>query len=799
MFVLDTLRDLTDRLPLVGGGGYQDDEDYDLPQKAVKAPPALNQALGVRRIAEGHMVDESGKSYCVWRVVGADIDNENVVNGWSNFLNSMEFPVQVLVRQHSPDLGEVRRRLAEARPPVMRSGPIGEVCNSLLEYLEQIEGRGDVVTRRWFLIAPADKLVEAAVLLESSGLGHWQLDEPGLSELLQASASGMGLGHSDDVFQMRELGDCLELGHRSVSVFEYHKWPRRIGPDFFDRLFRLGEEMDLSMWIWPVGQRESHTRLRSQRTRFEGARLEAVHKGKMVSPDVELAIEDATRLSEEVQRGVSRLYRVTITLAVYARTRSELERSRKNVDAFIRSNLGGLRLLRYRQAKGYHAMMPVLRRGPGEMHLTDTGTMLRLFPFGPPDLDKREGALFGLDMRSRTPVIYDAWSSEAINPHMVVMARAGAGKSYLTSLRVLREAQRGVRVYIIDPEGEYSVITQQLGGRVLIPGNPDFGVNPFRVRFARESDLAERIGGLSVLVGLMLEGELDQNRKAIIDRSLSEFYALELQKASERGDRDLGNGGIVDFVNFLKQDDTSGKGAELGHLLEKYATGSSRYLMAGGGADLLAEEPVVTCFNLKNLSAGQKPVATSICAETVWGLGVSDPRPRLMVVDECWTVLQTPSGAEALLQIAKRARKYRLGLMTITQDVDDFLGEHQEGGAVTGHAGRSILQNSSTKLVLSQDPAALPTVVEAVSLNDSAASFLASARRGQGLLLTQWGTFPLEVVATEMEHRLITDRSWLQFGDDEGAVVESDDDVADVAGRLLTSMRQGRDQERTDG
>ena len=106
-------------------------------------------------------------------------------------------------------------------------------------------------------------------------------------------------------------------------------------------------------------------------------------------------------------------------------------------------------------------------------------------------------------------------------------------------------------------------------------------------------------------------------------------------------------------------------------------------------------------------------------------------------------------------------QKYWLGLMTITQDVDDFLGEHQEGSAVTVHAGRSILQNSSTKLVLSQDPAALPTVVDAVSLNDSAASFLASARRGKGLLLTQWGTFPLEVVATEMEHRLITDHSWL--------------------------------------
>ena len=163
-----------------------------------------------------------------------------------------------------------------------------------------------------------------------------------------------------------------------------------------------------------------------------------------------------------------------------------------------------------------------------------------------------------------------------------------------------------------------------------------------------------------------------------------------------------------------------------------------------------------------------------------------------MVVDECWTVLQTQSGAEALLQIAKRARKYRLGLMAITQDVQDFLEEHSEGGAITGHAGRSMLQNAAAKLVLNQDPAALPSVADALALSEAAVSFLATAQRGQGVLLTQWGNFPLEVVATPEEHNLITDRSWLQFGATEAPPEE---DMAKVAERLLHSMRRSRGAE----
>ena len=161
--------------------------------------------------------------------------------------------------------------------------------------------------------------------------------------------------------------------------------------------------------------------------------------------------------------------------------------------------------------------------------------------------------------------------------------------------------------------------------------------------------------------------------------------------------------------------------------------------MRGDARDLMAHEAPVTSFNLKNLAGPMKPVAIAVCAEVVWGLAVTRRRPRRLIVDECWTVLATPSGAESLLTIVKRARKHQLGLLTITQDVQDFLAEDHSAGLITGHAGRALLQNSATKFAMSQDPAALYQVVDALGLNDDIRVFLSHTRRGQGVFIGEDG------------------------------------------------------------
>ena len=223
-------------------------------------------------------------------------------------------------------------------------------------------------------------------------------------------------------------------------------------------------------------------------------------------------------------------------------------------------------------------------------------------------------------------------------------------------------------------------------------------------------------------------------------------------------------------------------GPRLAHLLSTFSTGSAQFLMSGDARDLVSQEAPVTSFNLKNLPNRLKPVATSVCAEVVWGLAVTNPRPRVLVVDECWTVLATPSGAEALLTIVKRARKYQLGLCAITQDVQDFLAENSGAGLITGHAGRSLLQNSAYKLALQQDAAALPLVQQALGLNDDVAGFLAGSVRGQGVLVGERGDcYPLEVVSTPEERVVVMDQSWRGDGDAGAEELEETMDASEVA------------------
>ena len=761
-----------------------------------KSLTALGNLSQIRRLNGDTVEDFSGNRFVVWKVAGCEPSNMAILNGWLVMLNSIEYPIQVLIRQHAPDLSDVRRKFIDSRPETMQEGRINDVGNSMLDYLQSMEDGGQVVNRRWFVVAAESKVMELSSLMAQSGFDAVRLGHDELELLVQACISGMGYGHTQEVYQVREESMDLELNHRYMGVYDVHRWPRRMSLLFLEQLLRTGEEMDLSLWIWPVTQRESHTRLLMQRSRFEGARLTAEQKGKLVPPEVDLAIADVVRISDEVERGVSRLFRRTMTVAVYGRSREQLKEVGEKLSSHFRSYLSGVRLAKLRQGKGFAAMMPALRKGLGEMDLTDSGTMLRMFPFGPQDLDQREGTLLGMDLRSRTPVIYDPFNPRAMNGHMVVMARSGAGKSFFTKLRVLREALRGIPVYLIDPEGEYGVITRALGGEVFVPGSPGYGLNPFVVGYTEEGDLTKRVSSLCSLVGVMLEGELDQDLKAVIDRCLTGFYAKELREA--KGNHILGQGGMASFYEYLMSDEAEeSKGKVLAHLLSPFATGSARFLMRGDTRDLLADEKPVTSFNLKNLSGPLKPIATSVCSEVVWGLAVTAPRPRLLVVDECWTVLATPSGAEALITIVKRARKYQLGLMTITQDVQDFLAEQSGAGLITGHAGRSLLQNSAMKLAFSQDPAALGQVVEALGLNDEVGQFLAGALRGQGVLVGESGNyFPIEIVSTQLERDLVTDDSWRQDGEvvvDSG--LEEDERERELAEMLQHRLQRERESE----
>ncbi len=320
-----------------------------------------------------------------------------------------------------------------------------------------------------------------------------------------------------------------------------------------------------------------------------------------------------------------------------------------------------------------------------------------------------------------------------------MLARSGSGKSFATKLGVLRGLCRGVTVYMIDPEGEYADMARSAGGRVLSPGVAGQGMNPFVIDRADREELLQRIGSLRRLIEVMVGERLSAERRAALDHALAGYYA----RPSERT-------GFRDFYAFLEENDPEG----LSKLLRPFATGSLRHLLSDEGDDLLRNEALVTVFDLRLLEPELRPAAAMVCTETVWAAAARDPKPRLLVVDEVWSIMQHPEGAAFMVSMAKRARKHRLGLQFITQDVQDLLSE-DTSRTITGHSGRALLQNAAFKLLLQQDAAAISTVADAFDLPQDLQRWLVSCPRGDGLLLAKGERFPIRIEATPEETELI--------------------------------------------
>ncbi|MDE2987049.1 MAG: ATP-binding protein, partial [Chloroflexota bacterium] len=265
------------------------------------------------------------------------------------------------------------------------------------------------------------------------------------------------------------------------------------------------------------------------------------------------------------------------------------------------------------------------------------------------------------------------------------------------------------------------------------------GMNPFVLDRSDPEELLQRIGSLRRLIEVMVGERLSAERRAALDHALASYYG-----------RPSGRTGFRDFYRFLEGDDPEG----LAKLLRPFASGSLRHLLSDEGDDLLHNEALVTVFDLRLLEPELRPAAAMVCTETVWAAAARDPRPRLLVVDEVWSIMQHPEGAAFMVSMAKRARKHRLGLQFITQDVQDLLSE-DHSRTITGHSGRALLQNAAFKLLLQQDAAAISAVADAFDLPEDLQRWLVSCPRGDGLLLAKGERFPIRIEATPEETELI--------------------------------------------
>ena len=257
--------------------------------------------------------------------------------------------------------------------------------------------------------------------------------------LLLASALGSSPNERDEDAEL-----AVEINRRDIRVgghltrsLHLGKWPRLLAPGFLQGLMAAGAPMDLSVHLGAIPSEQAARTLEWQKVRFESAQSLSLNRGLSLSPEAEIALEDVSRLRDEVQRGRERLFHASLSVTLHADNADGLRELTQKARAHFAATLGKLDALAFRQREGLLSTLPLGLNAVAVWRTLDTSSLARLFPFSPPDLDTRNGTLYGIDLRTCAPIVYDPFDGTHLNANTAVLARSGSGKSFATKLGAL--------------------------------------------------------------------------------------------------------------------------------------------------------------------------------------------------------------------------------------------------------------------------------------------------------------------------------------------------------------------------
>ena len=552
----------------------------------------------------------------------------------------------------------------------------------------------------------------------------------------------------------------FQLGTRYARTYYVYGYPRQIYTGWLSSLVNLDEVIDISMYVYPVESQVVLENLRKKVTQLEAGIQIDGEKGRIRDPGKQAAIIDAEEMRDKLQVGEERFFRFGLYFTVYAGSVEELEFVGHKVETMLGQQLVFSKPASSQQEQGLISTVPQLVDQLQIRRNMSTGALSTSFPFTSADLTQDNGILYGINMHNSGLVIFDRFSLE--NGNSVVFAKSGAGKSFTVKLEALRSMMFGTEIMIIDPENEYQKMCEAVGGAyVRLSLNSPTRINPFdlpKVVDSEEADNALRSNLITLhgLLRLMMGGAqtqmlggnsaltpaLSPSEEADLDAALIETYA----RAGITNDPLTHTGTpptIADLYDTLLH--MGGTGPQLAQRLRKYTTGTFAGIFSQQ-SNIDINNPLVV-FNIRDLEDELRPVAMYIVLNYIWNKTKSDQRRRILIVDEAWQLMKYEDSANFLFSLAKRARKYNLGITTITQDVEDFMGSRM---------GRAIVANASMQFLLKQSPSAVDVLADTFKLTSEEKKRLSQFPVGQGLFFAGQNHVHIQVVASPTETGLIT-------------------------------------------
>lgn len=556
-------------------------------------------------------------------------------------------------------------------------------------------------------------------------------------------------------------GNYFQLGTRYARTYYVYGYPRQVYTGWLSGLINIDEIIDLSMVIQPVRTEVILNNLRKKVSQLEAGIQIDSEKGRVRDPGKQAAIMDAEEMRDKLQVGEEKFFRFGFYFTIYANSFDELNVIGHRVESLLGQQLVYSKAATAQQEQGLNSTIPQFVDHLQIYRNMNTGAIGTSFPFTSADLSQETGILYGINMHNSGLVIFDRFSLE--NGNSVVFAKSGAGKSFTVKLEALRSMMFGTEIFIIDPENEYQKMCEAVGGAyVRLSLNSETRINPFdlpQVVDSEEADNALRSNLITLhgLLRLMMGGAqaqvqqsggttvlpaLNPAEEADLDAALIETYA----KAGITNDP-LTHGATPPTVNDLY--DTllhmGGTGPQLAQRLRKYTSGTFAGIFSQQ-SNVNVNNPMVV-FNIRDLEDELRPVAMYIVLNYIWNKTKTDRKRRILIVDEAWQLMRYEDSANFLFSLAKRARKYNLGITTISQDVEDFMASRM---------GRAIVANASMQFLMKQSSTAVDVLSDVFKLTSEEKKRLSQFPIGQGLFFAGQNHVHLQIIASPTEESLIT-------------------------------------------
>lgn len=552
----------------------------------------------------------------------------------------------------------------------------------------------------------------------------------------------------------------IRIGKRFARTIFVYGYPRQIFTGWLSPIINLDEVIDISIFIYPVESRVVLENLKRKVGQLEATYTINQEKGRVRDPGLEAAIQDAEELRDKLQVGEERFFRFGLYVTMYANTLDELNQVQRKIEGIFGQSLIYTKPATLQMEQGFNATLPA---GDDQLQVSrnmNTGALSTTFPFTSAELSRNEGILYGLNRHNNGLVLFDRFGLE--NANMVVFAKSGAGKSFAVKLEALRSLMMGTEILIIDPEDEYRTLAEAVGGSYLrLSLASDTRINPFdlpKVIDPEEADNALRANIITLhgLLRLMMGGALPQTgtQPGVSSNALTPAEDADLDVAiiNTYARAGITNDPLThtatpptmnDLYNTLQG--MQGNGPALAQRLRKYTSGTFSGIFSQQSNVDLDNKFVV--FNIRDLEDELRPVGMYITLNYIWNRVKSDKRKRILIVDEAWQLMKYEDSANFMFSLAKRARKYYLGLTTISQDVEDFLSSRM---------GRAVVSNSSLQLLLKQAPSAVDIVGQTFKLTDEEAKRLSQFPVGEGLFFAGLNHIIIRILASATEAQLVT-------------------------------------------